>query len=381
MPENPLLNRIDELIAEGVRIRKAGIPMVVNRSGTPWMLGYEGESKAQEPHRYIQYDAIALPQWRSDIKIVTVAAAPPGHHIIAEAFNLDKESGAGLLNAGTALLQSMKQNIERGVLAPKGIPMSNIQMIMHIREELNRITMSNAPPNAICDRIQRWRDRHRDAMEQIAGPDEAARFSGCIESFCMSGAHRTLDSWTSSLHGFLGGLVEDIKAHPDEFPRKSQAKSKREPTVKQDLSSVFVVHGRDAALRESTCRLIERLGLKAVVLAEQANQGRTIIEKFEAHAQVGYAIVLFTADDEGRLVSADSTLKRRARQNVILEMGYFLGQLGRNRVACVVDHGIEIPSDLQGIGYIEADPADAWKLQLARELKAAGYAVDLNVLA
>ena len=118
MAENSLANHIDELIAEGVRIRRAGVPKVSPTATSTWDLGYEGE-RDPEPHRYTEFDAVALKQWRSDIKMVAAAAVPPGHHVLADALKLDDlYHDEHLLDDGTALLQSLKQNIERGLLIP-----------------------------------------------------------------------------------------------------------------------------------------------------------------------------------------------------------------------------------------------------------------------
>ena len=142
---------------------------------------------------------------------------------------------------------------------------------------------------------------------------------------------------------------------------------------------VFVVHGRQEAPRETVARFVERLGLKAIILHEQASESRTIIEKFERHADVGYAVVLLTADDQGGLIGDDaSNNKHRARQNVILELGYFVGKLGRGRVCVLYEQDVEIPSDFHGVGYVRLDADGAWRLSLAREMKVAGLDVDLN---
>ncbi|MEZ6193959.1 MAG: nucleotide-binding protein [Phycisphaerales bacterium] len=150
----------------------------------------------------------------------------------------------------------------------------------------------------------------------------------------------------------------------------------------QDLpipATVFIVHGRDTAMRESAARYIERFKLEVVILHEQPNQGRTIIEKFTDHADVGFAVVLLTGDDRGGLFDEPyETQRPRARQNVLFELGYFLGLLNRQRVCALYSPGVEIPSDYQGVLFIPADEAGAWKLQLAKEMKAAGLPVDMN---
>lgn len=143
-----------------------------------------------------------------------------------------------------------------------------------------------------------------------------------------------------------------------------------------DFSSVFIVHGHDGELKESIARIIEKQGIKPIILSEQANQGRTVIEKFEDHTDVGGAICLFTTDDIGKAKTANED-SFRARQNVVFEAGYFMGKLGRDHVAILADKGVEIPSDLAGVVYTDTT---SWQVDLLRELKAMGYTVDFNRL-
>jgi predicted nucleotide-binding protein len=141
----------------------------------------------------------------------------------------------------------------------------------------------------------------------------------------------------------------------------------------QVRDSVFIVHGRDNEIKEIAARFLEKLELNPIILHEKANMGLTIMEKFEAHsAEARFAVILLTPDDVGKLASeTEASLKPRARQNVIFEMGYFCGRLGREKV-CALYSKVEQPSDLDGILYIPVDDADAWKTSLAKELKAAG---------
>jgi predicted nucleotide-binding protein len=144
-------------------------------------------------------------------------------------------------------------------------------------------------------------------------------------------------------------------------------------------SDVFIIHGHNVELKQVIAAFIRKLGLKPIILDEQANKGLTIIEKFEAHSNVQFAIALLTADDLGKKINDDNDLLRpRARQNVILEFGYFMGKLGRGRVCGLLDKGVEVPSDYSGVLYIEVGRED-WRFQLVRELKAAGLHVDANL--
>jgi predicted nucleotide-binding protein len=148
--------------------------------------------------------------------------------------------------------------------------------------------------------------------------------------------------------------------------------------VAGNSNNVFIVHGHDEQAKESSARFIEKLGLNAIVLHEQPNEGQTIIEKLEKHTDAAYAVILFTPDDLGASASTPDDLHPRARQNVLVELGYMAAKIGRNRV-CVLRKGdVELPSDFLGVLYIDIDSAGAWRLTLAKELKVAGLKVDLN---
>ncbi len=150
--------------------------------------------------------------------------------------------------------------------------------------------------------------------------------------------------------------------------------------TKEEVSNnkIFIVHGHDEQVKESTARFVEKLGLEAVILHEQANEGKTIIEKLEKHTDVGYSLVLLTPDDVGASAGDEVNLRPRARQNVLLELGYMAAKLGRGKVCALKKGDIELPSDFLGVLYVEIDTAGAWRLQVAKELKVAGLSVDLN---
>lgn len=141
---------------------------------------------------------------------------------------------------------------------------------------------------------------------------------------------------------------------------------------------VFIVHGRDDGAKEEVARYLSRLNLTPVILHEQPSGGKTIIEKFETNADVDFAVVLLTPDDVGGLNDGSVPTRPRARQNVILELGFFFGSLGRGRVAALHKGDLELPSDYAGIVFIEMDKAGAWKMTLAGEIRDAGIKIDLN---
>lgn len=174
----------------------------------------------------------------------------------------------------------------------------------------------------------------------------------------------------------LDACIEQLEAEVEHAPHDKEEWSLEERPTGND---VFLVHGRDQALRETVARFLERLGLNVTVLHEMPDQGRTVIEKFEHYSNVGFAIVLLTGDDRGGLKETSAAeYQLRARQNVLFELGFFVGRLGRQRVCALREEGVEVPSDYHGVVYVPIDPAGYWKLTLAREMKAAGLPVDLN---
>ncbi len=160
---------------------------------------------------------------------------------------------------------------------------------------------------------------------------------------------------------------------------KEQISEKKESFKTDNVQNVFIVYGHNVAVQQSVARVIEKLGLNPIILHEQPNNGKTIIEKFEKHSDVGFAIILMTDDDDGKSKS-EIDLKSRARQNVILELGYFIGKLGRERVLPLHSEGVELPSDIHGLLYIPIDKADNWKFAIVKELKAIDFEVDANRL-
>jgi predicted nucleotide-binding protein len=144
-----------------------------------------------------------------------------------------------------------------------------------------------------------------------------------------------------------------------------------------DRSKIFVVHGHDEGALQAMARFLGDIGLQFIILREQPDRGFTIIEKFEAcAAEVGFAVVLLTPDDLGGANTAPEQAAR-ARQNVIFELGYFVGSLGRGRAGLLRKGNVEIPSDLFGVIYTDFDhPGEGWKIKLARELKVAGFEFD-----
>ncbi len=216
--------------------------------------------------------------------------------------------------------------------------------------------------------LDRWSIMVGSFLRTALGEEEAREFHGLQE----------FNEWHQNALrvGHLQGLIARSQADRMTVEVSSGLQKPRMP-----LSSrkVFVVHGHDNEAKEVTARFLEKLGLCPIILHEQPNSGRTLIEKFETYSDdVAFAVVLLTPDDVGRSQLAAANLLPRARQNVVLELGYFMGRLGRARVCALHKQGIELPSDYQGVVYIEMDTAGAWKPKVAQELIEAKISIDLS---
>ncbi|MCK0767270.1 TIR domain-containing protein [Chromohalobacter canadensis] len=173
-----------------------------------------------------------------------------------------------------------------------------------------------------------------------------------------------------------------------EFGQEALAPQPQPPTSKPTVEvtptprnkrKVFIVHGRDNEAKQEVGRFVEGLGLQAIILHEQASSGMTIIEKIERYASdADFAIVLYTACDHGRGVPESNVPPRlRARQNVVFEHGYLMAKLGRENVCALVKGEIETPNDISGVVYVSLDLNGAWRMEVARELRACGYNIAL----
>lgn len=140
------------------------------------------------------------------------------------------------------------------------------------------------------------------------------------------------------------------------------------------------MHGHDEQLRIKVENALLKLGLEPIILAQQSNEGDTIIDKFERiSSKADYAIILLTADDKGKPKTAKK-YELRARQNVIFEMGYFRAKLGKKNVCYMYEEKVELPSDVKGIAYVDVTKEDKWQFELVKELRSCGFDVSADQL-
>ena len=231
-------------------------------------------------------------------------------------------------------------------------------------------------------RFEKWQRDTKIAITNtfIDDPQHIKDFEqiGYISLSFPSDRQRDYAKGLDNAAAILESMIDEIKeywADDDQTHEKPPTKTGK----RLDTNEVFIVHGRDESTKQTVARFLEKLSLTPTILHEQPNSGRTLIEKFEQHAPAAFAVILLTPDDVGAVVGEEDNLKPRARQNVILELGYFLGLLGRDRVCPLIVEGVEIPSDYDGVAYVRLDEFEGWQLKLIRELRAAGLDIDANL--
>jgi predicted nucleotide-binding protein len=190
-----------------------------------------------------------------------------------------------------------------------------------------------------------------------------------------------MEMLSTALHLLKSEIERNIDSDRDADGLEVAFASGTTKLVKREMKKeqIFVVHGHNLMMKESVARTVEKLKMNAIILNEQADGGQTIIEKFLEHAdKIGFAIVLMSSDD--KVISSESKSLGRARQNVIFELGYFIGKLGRGRVCILCNEDVEMLSDLAGVIYVKFDTEGIWKFRLAREMKQAGLDVNFDMI-
>ena len=221
--------------------------------------------------------------------------------------------------------------------------------------------------------LRRWPDR--EVLGRFDTTDGQALRLGQLNRALWAG---TVQGDIDHKLWVLGELLDQAEAgllpSAETTDRPAAHRNVKETPV---ATKVFVVHGHDKLAEGQAVQVLERAlpTAEIVVLHEKASQGDTIIEKLERYgSDADFAVVLLTGDDLCTL--PDGTVERRARQNVVLELGWFLGKIGRNHVCALLGEGVVQPSDYAGVVYTKLDGAGAWRNELLRELKAAGLDPD-----
>ena len=316
----------------------------------------------------------------------------------------------GLSRAQFAMESLMKDELSRAQFAMESLTKDELSRAQFAMESLMKDELSRA--QAAMESLMKPVDglsRAQAAMESLMKPvNEFRRMQATIESLMKP----PLD-WQKQLNllkatqaslGFPNIIKSrlSIDSFPPLVPGRSYAPLPVPPTAVTDEAyeeispenipapspelvpitnhkPVFIVHGHDHETRDDVSKFVSNWGLTATILDKQPNKGRTIIEKFEDCAdEASFAIVLLTPDDVGASVKDKAHLKYRTRQNVIFELGYFFGSIGRKGVCILYKGNLELPSDMQGVVYVRMDDNGEWKQTIVREMESAGILIDGN---
>jgi predicted nucleotide-binding protein len=222
----------------------------------------------------------------------------------------------------------------------------------------------------------RWVKRVADWLEaKIRSPVLSAQWSALSYSGLVASSGGYYDDpnvWDSFRRGVqqrLEWLGRTLKRLEDGQPKEpKQGEKNRDQTVSR---RVFIVHGRDDGAKNEVALFLRKIGLEDIILHQRPSRGRHLLTKFQEEAQgASFAVVLMTPDDEGGIVGGEN--HKRARQNVVFELGFFIGIFGTPRVAALIRPGVEKPSDFDGVCWIDFVAGGNWKNELARELREAG---------
>ncbi len=253
-------------------------------------------------------------------------------------------------------------------------------------EEIHARQVSNIEQfEAAESDYRRWNSYNAELLKRLFTTHKfEEEYSRCASFVMVSLYEESLAEKLEDHKGRVWEKIHRLVSVRDRLELVPLAVGLRKPAAvaaaRERTNKVFVVHGHDEAARESVARFLERMGLEAVILHEQVTGGRTMVEKLEHYADVDFAVVLLTPDDVGGAgASAPDHLKSRARQNVILELGFFVGKLTRKHVCALYKGSLELPSDYLGVGFVALDDSGGWRLQLAKELRGAGFSVDMNL--
>ncbi len=243
--------------------------------------------------------------------------------------------------------------------------------LQSLREELSRLKIKKFN----CPELPGWQLRGEAIVESIFGKP-SKEFSAFKQiKFVRSGRSSSFEAeaqWNKCKQEMDSLILAFIRQIKDPVISMKEKVTELRAKDKSSASDIFLIHGHDEQFKAQVAKFLKSINFNPIILHEKPNEGRTIVEKFEAHSRVTYAIALLSEDD--KCVSKDQ-ISYRARQNVILEMGYFWGMVGRKNIVALVKGKVERPSDYDGVLYIPFDDSMKWTHDLIREMNAAGFSV------
>ncbi len=289
----------------------------------------------------------------------------------------------------------LREQIEKGkTLLEIDVPKKNLNTINYggfasMRRVTNSVKYEDAAQKDFIAKFHKWNERNKTIYRTSFEVADSIYFHD-YESYNWSvWSSDVIHEYKECIQRLVNHMQGDIER--SDLMQISITKPQIASTMlkQKELSKeIFIVHGHNEEMKQAVARIISKLGLKPIILHEQPNGGKTIIEKFECNAaSINFAIILLSADD---LAASEcdlngvknedlrQRLEKRARQNVVFEMGYFTGKLGRSNVFFLLQEGVAKPGDLDGIVYTSYNAENTWRFDLVKEMKNAGYSVSAD---
>lgn len=286
----------------------------------------------------------------------------------------------------------LEQKLPTELLISQDDAKSKLQDRIQKGIELKRIPINSlATLNTAKNEYYKWDSFNTELLKRIFTTEEHSNeYSHWLYASFGGGDEPSINEKISDLHEKidrgnhnLDSIIERLELIPlskmASLPISNTDESTRSPIKTQ---KVFVVHGHDEIAKTNLEIFLRDIGLEPIVLHRQADEGLTIIEKFEKHSDVGYAFILLTPDEISYVKTEeskeDNARKKefRARPNVIFEFGYFVGKLGRSRVCCLSTGDVSLPSDVSGVIYKKfTKNIEEVAYSITKDLKASGYEI------
>lgn len=349
----------------------------------------QGEIIMKEEYHYVTDPGLVIPdyisgpksdQWFNEISIFNsrILINHPLHDQIAEVCKNHKRS----LSAHEDMMGYLKALASDDDFWNEANSRENT-MTIHSRKTIDQLLAED------ITRCEEFLRNPNDKGGQQLYVEITSRYDSVIENF-GNGLYQYFSeqhfydpevSGESLIHNIRTLQGKMISYQAKNYPPKENATFSilSSMNIVKNNKKVFIVHGHDNEAKQELARVLEKSDFEAIILHEQPNSGKTIIEKIERYTDVGYAIVLYTECDKGRDKNVPiEQEKSRARQNVVFEHGYLIAKLGRDHVCALVKGDVETPGDISGVVYVPMDENGAWKMQLAKDMQDVGLPVDMN---
>jgi predicted nucleotide-binding protein len=246
-----------------------------------------------------------------------------------------------------------------------------ISQIDELRNELKSF-LKSSNFGQISEQIDRWTNRAHTLLAECGLPDDANRLSGASHGIRMNDLRGNVLRKANARDVVLAALRNDMHAHPNFYQGKlRQTLVAKQPAPHEELKTrIFLGHGRNSLWAKVQLHLQNDLGLETEAWESESRSGNHVIDVLKKMlASCGFAVIVAVGED-----TLDSGIKR-ARPNVIHEIGLFQGRIGFEKVAVLIQEGVEGFSNIEGLQriYFPQERIETAFYELDRMLKREGY--------